>query len=52
MNMVSGKNMNFGGSKKIFEEIVLLGIRFHKVRVWQLIDYIVQAAKFKKNDYS
>ncbi len=48
MNMVSGKNISFSGGKTIFEEIVLLGIRFHKVRVWQLIDYIVQAAKLKK----
>ena len=30
---------------KVFEEIVLLKTRFHKVDVQQLIEYIVEAAK-------
>lgn len=31
-----------------FDEITLLGTKFHKVRVCQLIDYIVEAARLKK----
>lgn len=33
---------------KTFEEVTLLDIRFHKVRVCQLINYVVQSAQLKK----
>jgi N-acetylglucosaminyldiphosphoundecaprenol N-acetyl-beta-D-mannosaminyltransferase len=33
---------------KLFEEIVVLGTRFHKVSVCQLLNYIVQCAKLNK----
>jgi N-acetylglucosaminyldiphosphoundecaprenol N-acetyl-beta-D-mannosaminyltransferase len=33
---------------KKFDEVVLLGTRFHKVKVHELIDYIVRAAKLCK----
>lgn len=33
---------------KEFEEVKLLGTRFHKVKVYELIDYIVKAGKLKQ----
>lgn len=38
-------------SKTGFDEIVLLGTRFHKLRVYELIDYIVKAAKLPKKTF-
>ncbi len=33
---------------KVFEEVVLLKTRFHKVKVQQLIEYVLEAAKTRK----
>lgn len=40
--------MSLISSKQEFDEVALLGIRFHKLKVYQLIDYIIKAAKLKK----
>ena len=33
---------------KIFDEVILLGTRFHKVTVTELIDYVVESSKLEK----
>ncbi|BAZ08386.1 WecB/TagA/CpsF family glycosyl transferase [Calothrix sp. NIES-4071] len=38
-------------SKSAFDEVVLLGTRFHKLEVYELIEYIVKSAKLSKKTF-